>query len=120
MFAIYILIACGNSPTDTADSSEVSEPEHSYHGCPGQAQEQCDDFSHCTSIFASIARFDEQEQCWTSEESEYVGCRDDNACGDAITFAQSSEDQICHVFTSTCIPEGWEECTDVYQQECSQ
>ena len=124
MLFLSILFACGDKTTDTSNSSDtahVSEPEHAYHGCPGQAQEQCDDFSHCTSIFASTASFNEQEQCWSSGDSEYVGCRgDDSACGEAITFAQSPEDQVCYIFTNTCIPEGWTECSDVYLEECAQ
>ena len=122
MLFLSILFACGDKTTDTSHSSdtvEVSEPDHAYHGCPGQAQEQCDDFSHCTSIFAFATTLNDQEECWSSGDSEYVGCRNDSACGDAITFAQSSEEQVCYVFTDTCIPEGWEECADVYFQECS-
>lgn len=121
MLFSFIIFACGDKTTDTStDTAQVSEPDHAYHGCPGQAQEQCDDFSHCTSIFASTTSFNEQEQCWSSGDSEYVGCRDNSDCGEAITFAQSPEDQVCYVFMSTCIPEGWEECSDLYEQECAE
>ena len=124
MLNIFLLLACGSKSTDTAnatDTAQVSEPDHAYHGCPGQAQEQCDDFSHCISIFAATTTLNDEEQCWTSGDSEYVGCRiDDLACGEAITFAQSPEDQNCYVFADTCTPEGWEPCSDVYLQECSQ
>ena len=123
MFIFAIFFACGNKVADTSDTSTVSEPEHAYHGCPGQAQQQCDDFSHCTSIFAHEKTPNEEEECWILGESEYVGCGSESlmsACGDAITFAQSSEEQVCYVFMSTCIPEGWEECTDIYEQECAE
>ena len=123
MIFLSILFACGNNNADTAtspDTSEISEPDHAYHGCPGQAQEQCDDFSHCISIFAATTSLNDEEQCWTSGESDYVGCRREQLdCGEAITFAQSPEDQVCYVFVDTCIPEGWEECSDVYLQECA-
>jgi hypothetical protein len=75
---------------------------------------------HCTIVRAVLTSLNEEEECWSSGDSEYVACRDDSTCGDAITFAQSPEDPICYVFTDTCIPEGWEECSDIYLQECPQ
>ena len=118
MLIIYILFACGDKTTDTSQSSTTTEPSHAYHGCTGQAQEQCDEFSHCTSIFASAITPDEEQECSTYGESEYVGCREDRVCDDSIAFAQSSEELVCYTFTSTCIPEGWVDCSSRYEQEC--
>ena len=43
----------------------------------------------------------------------------DIGCGDAITFGkpEGADESECHLFTSTCMPEGWVPCTEYYSDE---
>ena len=116
--------ASSEEPPVTEDTGLVTEDtgplEHPYHGCPGQAVEQCEDFSHCTSIYASPLIINAEEECWTLSETEYVGCRDnDEPAGNSEEFARPSEAEECYYFPTTLVPDGWISCDEILEQECS-
>ena len=119
IFSLY-LFACNDKDTGTNITNQDSGTnEHSYHGCAGQAEEQCESFSHCSSIRAFPMSMNYDDSCWELQENEYVGCGDvDVPLGNTIVYARASENTDCYFFSSTIIPDGWFECEDIFEQEC--
>ena len=79
----------------------------------------CASYPQCSTIDGSTMTLDDANECYMMEPAVAVGCMDGGMiCGDAITYAASTEGGECMMFTSTCIPSGWTACNewDSYQE----
>ena len=89
--------------------------------CAERSVDDCELTEECTVIIASEVALNEEEECFAWANSiERVGCMEkDMVCGDAFTYAASAESPSgCYGFTSTCIPQGWGECSQGVYPEC--
>ena len=118
MIGFLLLWGCGEKEQDSTSIDTGSEPID----CSTLSANECSETNDCVGINANQLEVDDVNTCYEIGEQSMVGCMSANmGCGDAITFATDSGGTP-YWFSSTCIPEGWSEQTELnsYSEGCSQ
>lgn len=117
MHILFFLWGCGEKETD----STVQDTGTVLPDCATIAAEECGTHEHCTGISGFQLDVDDVNTCYERGQEGVVGCMGiDMGCGSAITFASDSSG-TSYWFSSTCIPEGWTEQSQLntYSEGCA-
>ena len=114
MFMLILSLACRQEKEDTG-----IEDTALTLNCEELSLEECSSSSDCSPRSARPITFDDVNECWTIEEPQNVSCMDAVlSCMDVETYAQDPDSEECWFFSSSCIPEGWTNCSDREELEC--
>ena len=118
----------GNSDTSDSGNSDTSDSGNSDTGssdipaeqaCEELTVDECHTRDDCHTRSGAPTTFDTANECWVIEAYQETHCMsNDMACGDALTYAHAPNSEECWLFTDTCIPQGWTQCTYPDEPEC--